>query len=215
MKPEFAKRALLRTAVVGLPLAGVLAGCSATTYGTGVPAGTQTMTDFAQALQLGVDKDPIDFSPRPPIVAPPSTATLPAPGSGGSTAALAANWPKDQDQQVANVKAQIAAAQANGTPINVKQSPGAKQDITAAIDVNSPDNFKTTAEQDAEVKRLIAQENSVPKDATGQPVRQYLSDPPPGYLAPDPNAPPPTQTAVADGKKGGLKWPWQWFSKSN
>jgi hypothetical protein len=212
MKAVFPMRAL--PALAGLTAALALAGCSATTYGTGTSAGLQTITDFAQAAQLGTDKPDINFSPRPPVVAPPSTSTLPVPGSGASGQTLAADWPKDPDQQAADVKAQIAAAQANGRPITVKQGANAKLDVTPAVDVNSPDNFKTTAEQDAEVKKLIAQENSVPVDANGKPVRQYLSDPPSGYLAPDPSAPPPTVTASAAGKKPLLKWPWQWFQKN-
>jgi hypothetical protein len=202
--------------VAGLAAALALAGCSATTYGTGTSAGLQTITDFADAAKLGVDKAPIDFKPRPPIVAPPSTASLPVPGSGVTGQTLGPNWPQDPNQQAAQVQAEIAAAQKNGTPITVQQNPAAKPSITPAYpDVNSADNFKTTAEQDAEVKRLIAAENAVPVDANGNPVRQYLSDPPSVYLVPDPNAPPPTQTADnSTAKKPLLKWPWQWFSKN-
>src|SRR5687768_17127541 len=94
----------------------ILSGCAQTTYGTGRPAGLQTITDFARAgAVVGESQEPIEFAPRAPIVAPPSGAPLPAPGGDttGSTA-LAANWPKDPDTQAAAVKAEIKEASANG-----------------------------------------------------------------------------------------------------
>jgi hypothetical protein len=198
-------------AVAGMALALALAACSQTTYGTGTSAGLQTITDIAKAASLGDTKDPIDFTPRPPVVAPPTTASLPPPGSGSADSTVAANWPKDPDVQQANVKAQVAEAQANNRPITIKQAKSTLPSAPAAtIDTDSPDNYKTTPEQQAEVKRLLALNNSGGVDANGNPVRQYLTDPPAGYLAGDPNAP----AAAAPEKKParGLKWPWQWFS---
>jgi hypothetical protein len=199
-------RVLPLLAAAGMALS--LAGCAATTYGTGKSEGLQTMTDLAKIASFGEDKDPIDFSPRPPIIAPPDTATLPPPGSGSNGPALGANWPSDPNTQAALANAQIAAAQASGRPITVKSS-GEDQ---PTIDVNDPKNYKTTAEQQAAVRKLLAQQNAGPVDGNGNPVRQFLTDPPSGYLASDPTAPAPTKP-VASAGGGGIKWPWQWFKK--
>src|ERR1043166_4844470 len=119
MAIDFAGRAL--PVVAGAALALTLASCSQTTYGTGTSAGLQTITDIAKAASLGDKKDPIDFTPRPPVVAPPATASLPPPGSG-ETHPAAADWTKDPEVQAAPLKAQIAQAPANGRPITIKQA---------------------------------------------------------------------------------------------
>ena len=211
MAIEFAGRAL--PVVAGAALALTLASCSQTTYGTGTSAGLQTITDIAKAASLGDKKDPIDFTPRPPVVAPPTTASLPPPGSG-TTQTAAADWPKDPEVQAATVKAQIAQALANGRPITIKQAPKSQpsQEATGSIDTDSPDNYKTTPAQQAEVKRLLALSNTGSVDANGNPVRQYLTDPPQGYLAGDPNAPAATTPEKKPGR--AFKWPWQWFARN-
>ncbi len=202
--------ALPLVAAAGLAIS--LAACSQVTYGTGRAAGLQTITDFAKAGSLaGEKKDPIDFAPRAPVVAPPSGAPLPAPGSGSTGPALAANWPNDPDQQQAYIKAQLADAEANGRKIKIL--PGLNMASGPVVDQNSPENFKTTPAQIAEYKRLAAMQNGGAVDANGDSVRAYLSDPPPGYMRPDPNAPAATADATPD-KSRILKWPWQWFRKS-
>jgi hypothetical protein len=209
MKSDFRMRIL---ALLGAASALALTACSQTTYGTGTSAGLQTVTDLVKAASLGEKKDPIDFNPRPPVVAPPSTASLPAPGSGSAGPGLAANWPTDSNQQAATGKQQIADAQASGRPIGIKGVKSSPND-QPTINTDDPNNYKTTPEQQAEVKRLLALSNSGGVDAHGVPNRQYLTDPPSGYLAPDPTAPPPSAEAQQKTTRL-LKWPWQWFSKS-
>src|SRR5690606_553030 len=74
-----------------------LGGCiSATTYGTGVSPGQQTIEDITGLVSFAGKKKPqIEYEPRPPIVAPPGKA-LPPPGE--SAAATVANWPVDPDK---------------------------------------------------------------------------------------------------------------------
>src|SRR5690606_13280720 len=83
----------------------MLGGCgSMTTYGTGKTVAAQTVEDVTGILSLSSPKsEPIDYSARAPIVAPPTTATLPPPGSGDATA-IAANWPNDPDAAAAAKK---------------------------------------------------------------------------------------------------------------
>jgi hypothetical protein len=197
--------------LAGAALAAALSACAQTTYGTGRTAGLQTITDFARAGALtGEAQEEIDFAPRAPIVAPPSGAPLPPPGGSPDSTALASNWPKDPDVRAAAVKAEIADASAAGRRIRILPGVGASD--SPPIDQNSPENFKpATPEQIAEYRRLEALQNGGAKDADGNPIRVYLSDPPPEYLTPDPNAPVAT-TADAEGtSRPRLRWPWQWF----
>jgi hypothetical protein len=215
MKIDSGLRALPLLGAAALALA--VAACSQTTYGTGRSAGLQTITDFAKAASLTGDaKDPIDYSPRAPIVAPPNGAPLPAPGAGTTTTttALAANWPNDPDAQAAAIKAQIAEANESGRKIRIL--PGLNTASSGpVVDQNSPENFKTTPAQIAEYKRLLALQNGTATDANGNPVRVFLSDPPPGYMKPDTNAPPVSTAAEDTATRPRLiKWPWQWFRKS-
>ena len=65
------------TAVLALALAGCQSGM---TYGTGKSPGMQTLEDLAGIAALsGEKKEPIDYTPRPKVVLPPTVAQLPPP----------------------------------------------------------------------------------------------------------------------------------------
>jgi hypothetical protein len=211
MNADFTGRWLPLLAVAGGALA--LAACAQTTYGTGKGTGVQTILDFAKAGSLTGPEEQanIDFTPRPPIVAPPSGAALPAPGSG-SSATVAANWPNDPDQQAAAVRAEIAAAHAEGRPVRVVGT-GVVEEPAPVFDTDSRENYRATPEQIAEYRRRVALFNASTVDENGNPIRVFLSDPPPGYLKPDASAPPPTAPAE-ESRRRLIKWPWQWFRPS-
>src|SRR5690606_11476981 len=98
--------------------------CSSVTYGTGRTQGLQTITDIVRAPSLrGEEKDEIAYAPRPPVVEPPSTASLPPPGGTTGSVALASNWPVDPDQQAEATRLRIAAAEANGEELNLPRLP--------------------------------------------------------------------------------------------
>jgi len=86
-----------------------LAGCSGTTYGTGISPEEQTIKDVMSLASLGSEeKPPIDYKPRGGIVAPPSTNLPPPVDSSTKTAAVTAedpNWPKDPDVEARERKA--------------------------------------------------------------------------------------------------------------
>src|SRR4029078_7599884 len=103
-------------------------------------------------------------------------AWFPPRGSAPTDTTVAANWPKDPEVQAATVKAKIADAQANGKPITIKQPKSQpSQEVTGSIDTDSPDNFRTTKEQQAEVKRLLALSNSGAVNANGTQVLKNLT----------------------------------------
>ncbi len=189
---------LLAVAAVGV----ALAGCTSMTYGTGTSPAIQTVEDLT-GITAGMKggKDPIDYSPRPKIVAPPTIAALPPPSDGQSTATVA-NWPNDPDQLKAKVKADAEARAAAGKPDQIKLPAGK---FTAAPIPG--ERTPTQAELDDMRRQMAASKGGMSVDANGAPVRKYLIDPPVEYRQPDPTAP----IAVAeDGKPKKKKWKWWW-----
>lgn len=188
----------------------LLAGCSGMTYGTGKSPGMQTLEDLAGiAAMSGQKKEPIDYTPRPKIVAPPTVAQLPPPGSENTT--LAANWPKDPDLQRAQIRAEADARgdaqvpkfdiKGLGAPAENKVNPMAYEKGRGMSD-DTP-----TAAERAAAKKLFAEMKGVQLDANGMPVRRYLSDPPSEYRVPDPASPLEIDAKAKPKKK--FKWWWQ------
>ncbi len=171
------------TGVAGIAL--LLAGCgSAMTYGTGTSPGAQTVEDIAGIVSLsGKKKEPIDYSPRAPIVAPPTTASLPPPGSSRAYASTQ-NWPQDPDElRKTMIKRQEEATKYGGT----YEAP--KFSTPGAGGTASPDQKKYT---NAEIRKMFADAKGNKAgsfDAEGRPVRKYLTEPPADYRQPDPNSP--------------------------
>jgi hypothetical protein len=196
----------------------VLSGCSSTTYGTGVTPGKQTLEDIVGIASFGGKKqEPIDYAPRPPIVTPPSTAVLPTPGDP-NTASVGANWPQDPDviarQRKAAADAKVATWEApTGSKDPKFRLPKQQvQQWEPLTDKSASEAALTTPEQAAKSKKLFADARGMRAgsvDANGNPVRQYLIEPPSDYRAPDPTE--PTEIVDKPKKKSGFKWPWQWF----
>ncbi|WP_421722777.1 hypothetical protein [Bauldia sp.] len=194
-----------------LVMAIVLGGC--TTYGTGVTPGKQTVKDITGLVSLGASNrsDPIEYSPRPGIVAPPSADTLPKPGE----TATAANWPNDPDeaekQRLANRPAKSAETQED-----VLRDPGFRlpsKPVTVRRSSKDPNSAEEQWRQmqgaKDEAEKLFARAKSGRAgavDAEGNPVRTRLDEPPANYRVPDPTA--PEEFAAAEDEK----W-WQFFRK--
>jgi hypothetical protein len=163
--------------LAGLALA--LAGCqSGMTYGTGKSPGLQTVEDMVGIAAISNERrEPIDYRPRPAIVAPPTVGELPPPSTGNS-AMLAANWPVDPDVQSAEIRAEIARRDAAGEPLPTFRLPPRQQTANEQVVGDGP----MTKEQIAELRKRFADaRGSLAVDEYGNPVRRYLSDPPVEY----------------------------------
>ncbi len=171
-------------------LAGLLAACSGTTYGTGVSPEAQTMTDLMGIASLSGNKSaPIDYRPRGNIVAPPNTATLPPPGSATTTVASAEtdpNWPKDPDLEARQRKAAKDASFGQPSP-NFVLPAGQTSIGNAQTGANNYDAQRRAEGKQAWLDMHKSKAGSL--DANGNPVRKYLTEPPVAYREPDPNAP--------------------------
>ena len=158
-------------------LAGLLGACSQTTYGTGVGAGAQTVKDLTGLVSFGSkDSEPIDYEPRPGIVAPPPNAALPKPGQ----AATPANWPKDPTATAtAAGNEKVYASNRSGTKEDVLMDPGFKLPKADRIvyddhskDPNSAETLmREMKEQRGDAEKLFAKKNAAAGGAV-DPVRE-------------------------------------------
>ena len=183
-----------RLPVAATLMALALGGCvSGTTYGTGVSPGKQTVDDIVGIVSLGNSKNtpPIDYKPRPPIVAPPSTAALPPPAEP----APAANWPDDPDQKTGTTPSGDTYV-----PVSTLDPfPNDNKDAGERAYEQHMRFGKQQVKMYADAKAAASTE----VDANGNPIRKTLSEPPSSYRIPDPDA--PEEFTEAPKKK---KW-WQ------
>jgi len=141
----------------------------------------------------------IDYNERSPLVVPP-TRDLPPPVA--DTAPPAPNWPKDQDV-IRRAKAKAENKKITPHPDYVSDSsrplqpneldpPGAPR-VNTPIDSTASANTVMSDPYDHGVKKslfsgIFASKNEY-TTFTGEPTRETLTDPPPGYLTPSPDQP--------------------------
>lgn len=133
----------------------LLSGCFGPTYGTGVTAGDQLVSDLGNSLSIG-QKNPgpkIDYKPRPAIVKPADTSVLPAPQD--SVVDSSSAWPESPEQRRQRVLKEIE-------------------------DGNRPSNFITSKEAAA----ATGAGEGPGRNAGVAGQRVYLTDPPLEYRQP-------------------------------
>jgi len=212
-----------------------LSACGQTTYGTGTTAGAQTLKDVTGILSLGGRKEgpAIDYEERAPIVEPPVAAlpppgsgdpsvaaALPPPGSGEPSVAAGADWPVDPDEERKRVQALVKARADAGETLKFTPppAPGKKEKSYASDNSDKSAREKYFDERMASKKnpKDIKQEFAKAKmakvgsfDENGNPVRQYLIEPPVNYREPDLES----EVGVSDApkkKKKKFKFPDLW-----
>ena len=188
----------------------VALGACGTTYGTGVNPGVQTVKDLTGMLSFGSGNKsaPIAYEARPPIVTPPNTNSLPAPGSG----ATVQNWPNDPDviarqQQVANASKKSVDSSTTLVDPGFKLP---KQKVVPYEEETVDEQLLSLTGNKKEQRKLMATAKGGAAgqvDANGNPVRTALVEPPAEYRIPDPSAP----EEFEDASKGG----WQFWKKKS
>ena len=194
---------------VGLTATALLSGCSATTYGTGVDPGTQTVRDIVGVVRMTPtqEEEKIDYKPRAGIVEPPSNA-LPTPGAATQTAA---NWPTDPEAQRLQLEARADAARADGQLYD----PGVRiigETRTVEEETEGFQGGRNLIRANAATSG--PRPNTTPRagsvDAAGVPTRKFLVEPPTEYRQPDPTAPQGVTTEKPKQGGGGFLsrlWP--------
>ncbi len=205
----------LRFAVPVAAASLALSGCmGAPTYGTGTPADEQLMKDVTGILEISPQKNAqIDYKPRPEIVKPADTSTLPPPQQSIATAGNP-DWPETPEQTRLRLRAE-ATANRNDPNYRPRVTDSRQQDVASpsadprnprmaaridgktaaptttpritsnAVNDRSHSNQDTTPDNAREeFNRRLAEQNQ------GSPTqRRYLSEPPLDYRVPAATAP--------------------------
>lgn len=174
-------------AVAALASAVALSGCmSSPTYGTGKTAGRQLAEDVTGMLSLGPgDREPIEYKPRPKLVAPSDKSELPPPQE--NVVADSGLWPESPEERRARIRAEATegrdepgfrpAVRGSGNEARLRDP----MQRELALSQSTSMDPKTAR---AEFNRRMAVAHQ------GNPeVRRYLSEPPLEYRAPAETAP--------------------------
>jgi hypothetical protein len=197
------KVGMLVHAVLGLGLVGAVLGTpSAARAGDDDDNSPSVMGKIMETLGL---RDPngnyagIDYNERSPLVVPP-TRDLPPPEAAAPPPVP--NWPKDQDM-IRRAKAKAAEKKVAPHPDNVADSsrplmpneldPAGAPKVNTVFDSSASANSQMADPRDQGAKKSlfsgIFRSKTEYTTFTGEPSRETLTDPPPGYLTPSPDQP--------------------------
>lgn len=154
------------------------------------------------------DKAPIQYRERAPLVVPPpqvsASGALPAPKPGA--AVTNPNWPQDPDvlrAQAANAEDRtpvgLNGIEQRGQPLLPSQLNNVRHKPTSSVANGAPVGADVRARDELMPSELGffgwtkglngGYSDQKPLTFTGEPERESLIDPPPGYQTPAPNAP--------------------------
>jgi hypothetical protein len=195
-------RTMLVHAMLGIGLAGLVLGTNSAARAGDDDDSPSVMGKIMETFGL---RDPkgsyagIDYNERSPLVVPP-TRDLPPPEA--STAPPAPNWPKDQDM-IRRAKAKAEEKKVAPHPDYVADSsrpltpseldPAGAPRVNTPIDSSASANSQMSDPRDTGAKKSlfsgIFSSKTEYTTFTGEPTRETLTDPPPGYLTPSPDQP--------------------------
>jgi hypothetical protein len=149
----------------------LLSGCvSSPTYGTDKSSSEQLFEDLGNIASLKTQKGAaIDYKPRPDLVTPPSTSSLPEPQV--SVVKNEQVWPESPEETRARIVAEITENQDN---------PG----YVSPLGIAGPNGKSLTRGEQREAYRKA---RAIQQGAYQE--RRFLSDPPAGYKVPASTAP--------------------------
>jgi hypothetical protein len=171
-----------------------------------VPWDTKIMRRFLKDLGLQRDGEQIEYRERAPLVVPPSRA-LPPPRDAGAVTTSNPAWPNDPD-----VKARKAAVtnkkKLNRTAAEAMEAEGrplSRSELEVGRVPPGTDNRKPQSPEESarpmrpselgskgifsDLFSTFRSDKTEVGTFTGEPVRESLTAPPPGYQTPSPNQP--------------------------
>ncbi|TCD16640.1 hypothetical protein [Oricola cellulosilytica] len=174
----------LRAPVALFAAAFVLSGCLGPTYGTDRTAGEQLVDDLSEIVSLrGERPEPIDYTPRPGLVKPADTATLPEPQQ--NIADASGEWPESPEERLARIRQE--ADEGTIRPGLAKKAGLSEQPKFPGTGAGESlrDRGDTPTEV-AKSRTLIKQQQheEVTVAAAAPARRTYLTDPPVEYRQP-------------------------------
>lgn len=188
-------------------LAGLLAGCGSTTYGTGQAAEVAVFKELSGSFAIlgGKKESNIEYGPRAPLVMPPQTDLRPP----IEAAAEDPNWPQPpaEDEKVDYSSNEIRTSndRLSQEEVDRQRALGAllpKPDSSERFSENDNDSLrldpKTVSKQREEFQQALAAENTVGTE------RKYLTQPPDTVREPSPDAPTEFEDIEVRGQKSNL-----------
>ncbi len=165
------------------------------------PTPLQRMLGNFGLLAIPGDTPDIEYRERPPLVVPPGT-DLPLPQSPTDITAAVPDWPADPEiarQREQRRYDQLPIDQRRGefhtgralTPAEIRRGTIARTGRPGAA-TKVGEEMTAGREMQAAPKGLFGMfkyEQEKPIAFTGEPTRTRLTEPPPGYQTPSPNAP--------------------------
>lgn len=159
-------------------------------------------TSMGRALMEGLGavparQQPINFTPRAPLVVPKDTAALAPPESAGQLAAANPNWPVDPDVETAR---RLREAERRSGGRDPGDTVPASELLADRLPPSSAPRGESPATQRDPATPLMPSElnkgwkskgidDTGVYDVAGNPRRRALTDPPVAYLEPAPGAP--------------------------
>lgn len=177
------------TSIVALFSATLLAGCSGTTYGTGVSQESQLASDVGAMLLLSkAEKKTIDYSARSGLVKPPSTDTLPPPAETlSSSSGYFPQNPEDAKNALrdeADREQEILASGGQLSPeLQAARDESRRRNRQASLsrsDVDGKESYEDIVARQKEYKRRKA----LREGEFSPTARKYLTQPPVEYRTP-------------------------------
>lgn len=195
-RPAVSGTALLALAAA----AGSLGGCTST-YGTGEAPEMALFREMTGGLMSRGQKEPIQYQPRAPLVAPPAPGQLPEPVETAEVAT--ANWPLDPDQNRAqrtygedyNPQAEYQRLK----PLAAIMPESRVKTDTSNDDLKQAYDIIHTKRQREQFKQALAESKGY-----GRTERKYLTEPPNAYREPAASA--PMEEVKGSGSGGFLRW---------
>lgn len=166
--------------------------------------------DLAGVVALAPDDEPIDYSTRAPLVAPPNAASLPTP-QDGVVAANDPQWPQGSRERMAQVlqsedQTLVYTPGIDGVDIAATQALAARQSevpISRADAGRALTPAEMQREQDIHFARVQA--DTQREQAATVRGRRFLTDPPVASRAPSAEAP-YGEAVEAETEEGGFGW---------
>lgn len=208
----------------GLAIAAFASGLMALTLFSAAPAAAQEDNFTEQVLtSLGLvapQGPEIDYRERAPLVVPPGAGSLPPPRDG---AAITQNpaWPKDYDEERKKKEAAAAAKVkvfSNDNAQTRALGPAEMASTRTNIPSNNRAQGRNAAAREDWLKptgyglfSLGQKQEEKPMVFAGEPDRQSLTEPPPGFQTPAPGA---AFGVVADRPEDKAWNPLSWFDQT-
>jgi hypothetical protein len=186
----------LRLAAIALGI-GLVMTVSAARAGSDDEDNRSFSEKFVDTIKSGfsttnMDSKGIDYRERSPLVVPPQL-DLPPPAAAASQA-TAPNWPKDPDEK--RRKAALAARKKSVTNSTHELTPAEAEAARASVTASEqPQPQQSFTEK---MNNYLGGTKPEVGQFKGEPTRETLTQPPPGYQIPSPNY------AYGVGQKGSL-----------